>query len=38
MLNASGKTVQLPLQLAKDLATLQVSYFLTDKLFLNNIA
>lgn len=38
ILNASGKTVQLPLQLAKDLATLQVSYFLTDKLFLNNIA
>lgn len=38
ILNASGKPVQLPLQLAKDLATLQVSYFLTDKLFLNNTA
>lgn len=38
ILSASGKTVQLPLQLAKDLATLQVSYFLTDKLFLNSIS
>lgn len=38
ILSASGKPMQLALQLAKDLATLQVSYFLTDKLFLNNIA